>query len=190
MLRSMIDRTIFFIGAGTFVVALGGMQLGDGMSEPTEGRAPLRAEAPAPAPAPAPRPAPMPTNIGTVSANGTMTLNRQGDGHFYTQLEINGSAIPMVVDTGASIVALTEADAAQAGIRPAHSAYNASIQTAGGLVVAAPITLERVRLGHIEIHGVQAVVVRGTVLTQSLLGQSVLNRLNSITIEDGQMRLR
>jgi aspartyl protease family protein len=183
----MIDRTILFIGAGTFVVALGGMQLGSGMSEPTEGRVPAAEVAPAPAPA---RPAPMPTNIGTVSTNGVMTLNRQSDGHFYTQLEINGTAVPMVVDTGASVVALTEADAARAGIRPAHGAFNSRIQTVGGLVVAAPVMLDRIRLGHIELHGVQAVVVRGTVMQESLMGQSVLNRLDNINISGGQMRLR
>jgi aspartyl protease family protein len=132
----------------------------------------------------------MPTSIGTVSANGVMTLNRQSDGHFHTQLEVNGTAIPMIVDTGATHVVLTEADAARAGIRPPHGAFNARAQTAGGLVVVAPIMLDRVRLGHIELHGVQASVVRGQAFDQSLLGQSVLNRLDSINISGGQMRLR
>jgi aspartyl protease family protein len=195
----MIDRTILFIGAGTFVVALGGMQLGSGMSEPTDGRAPVAraaaegaaAASPAPAPAPAPaRAAPMPAYMGTIGADGALTLNRQGDGHFHTQLDIGGTAIPMVVDTGASQVVLTEADAARIGIRPAHNAFNQRAQTAGGLVVVAPVTLERVRLGRIDLDGVSAIVVRGQAMQQSLLGQSVLNRLDSITIEGGQMRLR
>ncbi len=187
----MIDRTIILIGAGTFVVALGGMQLGDGLTgSPNEAAAPVEAAAAPEPPAPPARPDPMPQHIGSIAANGDLTLNMQGDGHFHAQLEIGSVAIPMVVDTGATHVVLTQADAERAGIRPSTSDYNGYAETAGGRVMVAPVMLDRVRLGNIELHGVQASVVRGTVLGQSLMGQSVLNRMNSITIADGQMRLR
>jgi aspartyl protease family protein len=187
----MIDRTVILFGAGTFVVALGGMQLGSGLTgAPADEAAPTEAAAEAEPPAPPVRPDPMPTYMGSIAPNGDLTLNRQGDGHFHAQLEIGSVAIPMVVDTGATHVVLTEADATRAGIRPPHGAFNSYAETAGGRVVVAQVTLDRVRLGNIELHGVQASVVRGTVLNQSLLGQSVLNRMDSITIANGQMRLR
>jgi clan AA aspartic protease (TIGR02281 family) len=193
MSPSMIDRTILLFGAATFIVALGGMQLGDGLTASAETGAPAAtAEAatdPEP-PAPPARPDPMPQHLGGIAANGDLTLNRQNDGHFHAQLEIGSVAIPMVVDTGATHVVLTEADAERAGIRPSTGEFNGYADTAGGRVVVAPVMLDRVRLGNIELHGVQASVVRGTVLRTSLLGQSVLNRMNSITIADGQMRLR
>ncbi|MGL4314677.1 MAG: retropepsin-like aspartic protease family protein, partial [Sphingomonas sp.] len=185
------DRTIIIIGAGAFVVALGGMQLGNGLTAGAGGEAaPAEAAAESAPPPPPARPDPMPEHIGTIAANGDVTLNRQGDGHFHAQLEIGSVAIPMIVDTGATQVVLTQADAERAGIRPSTGDYNGYAETAGGRVLVAPVVLDRVRLGNIELHGVQASVVRGSVLRTSLLGQSVLNRVNSITIEDGQMRLR
>lgn len=187
----MIDRTIIFIGAGAFVVALGGMQLGSGLTAGAEtDAAPAEAAAEPEPPAPPVRPDAMPEHIGTIAANGDVTLNRQNDGHFHAQLEIGNVAIPMIVDTGATQVVLTQGDAERAGVRPSTADFNGYAETAGGRVLVAQVTLDRVRLGNIELHGVQASVVRGTVLRSSLLGQSVLNRMNSITIEGGQMRLR
>jgi aspartyl protease family protein len=186
----MIDRTILLVGAGTFVAALVVPNLAGRVSDDfaAQNETPI-VEAHAAPEGPA-RPASTPSQMGEVQPDGSILLNQQNDGHFHADPQINGVAIPMVVDTGATDLVLTEADAARAGIRPPHAAFNQRAETAGGWVVVAPVTIERVRLGRTELHGVEASVVRGTVLPTSLLGQSVLNRLESITISGGQMRLR
>ncbi len=187
----MIDRTVILVGAGAFLVALGGLHLGNTVAEaPVEDVAAAAATEVEAPPAPPPPPEPMPTHVGTVTANGELRLNRQDDGHFHAQIEVGGVAIPVLVDTGATVLALTDSDAARAGIRPPDSAFNQRVETAGGWQLVAPVTIDRLRLGNHELHGVQAVVMRGDTMGRSLLGQSVLNRMNSITIEGGQMRLR
>jgi aspartyl protease family protein len=186
----MIDRTIILIGVGTFGAALALPALMGDVSDAfvAQNDAPVVEAHAAPA---APRgPASTPSQMGTIEADGTLVLSQQNDGHFHADPQVNGVAIPMIVDTGASDLVLTEADAERAGIRPAHAAFNQRAQTAGGWVVVAPVTVERIRIGRTELHGVQASVVRGTVLPTSLMGQTVLNRMTSITIANGQMRLR
>ena len=188
----MIDRTVILFGVGAFVVALGGMQFASGIVE-TPVEASPDAETAAPqteAPAPPPPPEPMAEHLGGVTANGELRLNRQDDGHFHAQIEVGGVAILVLVDTGATVLALTDSDAARAGIRPPDSAFNQRVATAGGWQLVAPVTIDRLRLGNHELSGVQAVVMRGDTMGRSLLGQSVLNRMNSITIEGAEMRLR
>jgi aspartyl protease family protein len=139
-----------------------------------------------------------PTEVGTTPVpvsppvqNGPgVTISRSDDGHFRSEVRINGRSVSMMLDSGASLVTLTEADAAAAGIYPAASAFTGRARTAGGEVPFAQVSIDRIALGGIERRNVAAAVVRGNMLPQSLLGQSFLGQVAEVRIADGEMRLR
>lgn len=111
-------------------------------------------------------------------------------GHFITDAEINGNSISVLIDTGATAVALSYQDASDAGLRPGSLEYDVPVATANGMAKAA-----RVKIGRIEIDGVKVEDVEGFVmpegtLTGTLLGMSFLSRLGSFKVEDGVLYLR
>lgn len=110
------------------------------------------------------------------------------DGHYHLTLEVNGTPVDFVVDTGASQIVLTRADAERAGIDPASLAYVGRALTANGPVGTANVWLNEVRLGGWSETGVRAVVNEGD-LFQSLLGMEYLGRMARIEIADGRLIL-
>ncbi len=113
-------------------------------------------------------------------------LRREPDGHFYADAQVNGATVRFMVDTGASMVVLTEADAQRAGIQlPSERALAMGV---GGPVEITPVTVDRIAIGGIEARGVQAAVAEQ--LPVSLLGQSYLQRLGSVEIRGDVMVLR
>jgi aspartyl protease family protein len=118
-----------------------------------------------------------------------MVLKRAPNGHFYADVKINGKTLKMMVDTGASTIALSRDDAEDLGIPLSPSDFTGTAMTAAGKVGVKPITLERVAIGHMETDDVEAAVVEQG-LDQSLLGQSWLSRVGQVTIEDDKMTLR
>lgn len=111
-------------------------------------------------------------------------------GNYLTDVEIDGRFIHMVVDTGATYVSLTNADAAAVGLRPAPADYIYKTMTANGTGVAAKVRIDRLRIGSMEIYDVEAFVMPPGVLGTSLLGMSALRRLRSFEISGGQLVLR
>ncbi len=111
------------------------------------------------------------------SSSRTVTLSRSSDGHFRTQARVVGSRLELVVDTGASQIALRASDAARLGIHPAPRDYNVRVSTANGVTRAAPIQLERVEIEDIEVRGVPALVQPDESLGVNLLGMSFLSRI-------------
>lgn len=121
-----------------------------------------------------------------VTAPFPRELQRGPDGHFYADAEVNGTTIRFVVDTGASVVVLSPADARRAGIQlPAERSMAMGV---GGPVEVAPVTIERLSVGGIEARGVQGAVAEQ--LPVSLLGQSYLQRLSAVEIRGDTMVLR
>lgn len=110
------------------------------------------------------------------------------DGHFYLSLEINGTPVRFVVDTGATEMVLTQADARRAGIDPGGIAYWSRAMTANGEVRVAPVVLDAVTLGGITDRNVPATVNEGE-MSGSLLGMSYLRRFEGIEIRGGRMVL-
>tara|TARA_R110000868_G_scaffold108842_3_gene296796 strand:- start:23905 stop:24594 length:690 start_codon:yes stop_codon:yes gene_type:complete len=121
-------------------------------------------------------------------AGGAQTIRRNADGHFYIVSEIEGRPVLFLVDTGASMVALSRADAERAGIDTAALRFNRPIQTASGRSSAAGIRISSLRLGDLELRDVDAVVMAEG--AQSLLGMSVLNRLSGVEIRGDELVLR
>ncbi len=131
--------------------------------------------------------APPPAPVGNGYAQ--TTLPRAADGHFYAELRVNGTPVKFLVDTGASMVALTREDAQRIGIPISEADFTGTAQTASGSVGLKPVVLDRVSLGPLEANAVDAAVVQQG-LGQSLLGQSWLKRVGKVTIEGDQMVLR
>jgi aspartyl protease family protein len=120
---------------------------------------------------------------------GEVALQREADGHFYAQASVNGTPVRFLVDTGASTIALTRADAERVGLLFTDSEFTGSAQTASGSVGVKPLTLDKVELGNLNPGPVDAAIVdKG--LGISLLGQSWLKKMNSVTIEGDKMVLR
>lgn len=117
-------------------------------------------------------------------------IRKQLDGQFVAQTHINGIAVNMVVDTGASAVVLKSDDARKLGIDTAGLLYSVPVQTANGRSFAASIKLRNIALGPVQIGNVQALIAKPGALRQSLLGMSFLSRLRSYEFSGDFLTLR
>jgi aspartyl protease family protein len=125
-----------------------------------------------------------------ISRGRTIMVARTSAGDFDITAYVNGARVPMVLDTGASSVVLTQQDARAAGLPIAMLDYTVAIDTANGRTRAAPITLERVTIGGLEERSVEALVVQPRQLRTSLLGMSFLNRLQSWQVSGDRLILK
>lgn len=119
---------------------------------------------------------------------GEVVLRRAADGHFYADVEINGQTIRMLVDTGATTIALSADDARRAGIDVDRLDFIFTVSTANGEATAAEVKLDAVSVGPIARRNVRAMVTRG--LSGSLLGMSFFNSLSTVAIEADELVLR
>ncbi|MEM8694955.1 MAG: TIGR02281 family clan AA aspartic protease [Pseudomonadota bacterium] len=117
------------------------------------------------------------------------TAQRARDGHFYADVRINGATSRMLIDTGASSVVLSRADAQRAGIQARPGEFTATAQTAGGNIALKPVTIDRMALGPVDSRNVPAMVAESD-LPISLLGQSFLERVGTVEISGDELRLR
>lgn len=124
------------------------------------------------------------------SGYGRMELHADAGGHYQADVEIEGLRIPMLVDTGATLISLTSDDASKLGIRPAPSDYNVEIRTANGVARAARVVLGEVRLGTLFVRSVDTIVLPRDVQGKSLLGMSFLKKLSGFEVASGNLVLR
>jgi aspartyl protease family protein len=104
------------------------------------------------------------------------TLTADTRGHFFATATVNGVSVRFLVDTGASMVTLSAADATRAGVLY-RSGQRARVQTANGPADAWRVKLDAVRLGPITLTNVDGLVIEGDALAGvGLLGMSFLNR--------------
>jgi aspartyl protease family protein len=121
----------------------------------------------------------------------SMTELKAGDrGHYRVTASINHSSIEVMVDTGASVVALSYEDAQKAGLRPNTLDYSIPVSTANGVVKAASVKLDRVEIDTVRVENVDAMVLPQGALTGTLLGMSFLSKLDSFKSEDGVLTLK
>jgi aspartyl protease family protein len=120
----------------------------------------------------------------------TVEIRAGAHGHYYASAEINGRHVDVMVDSGASIVALTFDDAQRAGLFIRDSDYTQRVNTANGLARIAPVVLDRVGIGDITVRNVPAAVSEPGALTTSLLGMSFLNRLQRVDMRRGVLVLQ
>jgi aspartyl protease family protein len=131
-------------------------------------------------------PAPDPA-IARRDGGRTVEIAIAEDGHFYVEADVNFRPVRLMVDTGATVIALRESDALAAGLRLNARDYRLPVGTANGTAYAAEVDLESIAVADIEIRDLRALVLPDDQLSVSLLGASFLNRLERFEIDDGTL---
>jgi len=129
-----------------------------------------------------------PFNSG--SSSRSVEIARSDRGDFALRAKVNGVSAPMVIDTGATSVVLTYETAKAAGLPLELLDYNVDVETAGGRVRAARLTLDRLAIGKLVERSVPALVVPRGQMKSNLLGMSFLNRLESWEVRADRLMLR
>lgn len=124
----------------------------------------------------------------SLTENGQIIVPRSGDGHYYLSAQINDADIRFVVDTGATDIVLTKADARRAGLNPDAMNFIGRANTANGQVRTARVKLDTMRLGDTLDRNIRA-VVNGGDLDHSLLGMTYLQRWGRIEIANNELIL-
>jgi aspartyl protease family protein len=119
--------------------------------------------------------------------DGGVQLQREANGHFYADVQINGTAIHMLVDTGASGIALTREDARKAGIATSIGMNDVVGEGADGSVHGEFVMVDRIALGSTTAEKMPAMVLNSG--AQSLLGQQFLEKFASVEIHGDTMTL-
>lgn len=123
----------------------------------------------------------------TVAINGDLTIPRARDGHFYASGTVNGHPVRFMVDTGASMVVVSEAVAQAAGLRGGQATV---FRTANGDLHGRVVGSVQVGVGPVEVTGLRVGVgLVGGDSDKALLGQNFLSRFN-ITLSGNEMVLR
>lgn len=110
------------------------------------------------------------------SGSGKTILQADSGGHFVTTGAINGASVKFLVDTGASMIAMSSSEAQRLGLRYANG-DRGMVSTANGAVLTYRVKLDSVRVGDITLHAVEGAVLEGNHPSIVLLGMSFLNRL-------------
>ena len=130
------------------------------------------------------------TPVAALAANSqSVVVPRNARGHFEVDARVEGRPVNFMIDTGATVIALTASDAARLGIHPAQREFVAEVKTANGTARAAPIKLDRVEVGDLVVRDVAALVLPDEALSENLLGLSFLSRLRRFEYSDGKLVL-
>jgi aspartyl protease family protein len=134
----------------------------------------------------------MPPAVDTASlpmALRTVEIQAGDHGHYVTTATIEHMPVTVLVDTGASKVALSYEDAERIGLNPFTLSFDQPIATANGVVEAAVVMLDRVEVENVVVHDVGAIVLPQGAMRGTLLGMSFLGRLSGFRISDGTLYL-
>jgi aspartyl protease family protein len=120
----------------------------------------------------------------------TVEIARGRGGSFDVSTRVNGGTVPMILDTGASAVVLTQEAARAAGLPLEVLSYSVTVDTANGKTRAAAVTLDSVSVGGLTERSVPALIAQPGQLRTSLLGMSFLNRLESWEVRGDKLIMR
>ncbi len=142
----------------------------------------------APVPAPLP-PATVQTNSSDSSLD-TIEIAPDRMGNYETDIEIYGRTIHVMIDTGATYLALSAQDADAIGLHPTPDDFHYRTSTANGTGIAAKVHINALYIGDFSVYDVDAFVLQPGALQHSLLGMNVLSRLGGVHISDGRLVLQ
>ena len=125
-----------------------------------------------------------PSSIGGVTA-----IPKAADGHYWAEARVNTTTVKFLVDTGASVVALTPQDARRLGINLNTLTYDQDVTTASGKTQAARVVIDHMQIGQSQMDNIEALVIPDG-LSSSLLGMSYLGRLSRFEATQGSLILR
>lgn len=110
------------------------------------------------------------------------------DGHFWIRAKVNGFAVPFLVNSGATLTAVSVATARQAGLAPRRAGVPVRISTANGVVTADLTTIDRLTFGNVRASGLDAVIAPNIGET-NVIGMNMLSRLAGWRVEGTTMIL-
>ena len=119
----------------------------------------------------------------------TVALRAGSNGHYFANADLNGRSVDVLVDTGATMVALTYEDARRIGLGVSNSDFTGRTNTANGVARYAPVTIDSIRIGSITVQNVKGSVAEPGRLGVTLLGMSFLGRLSRAEIKSGVLEL-
>ena len=111
------------------------------------------------------------------------------DGHFSADFRINGRAVKGLIDTGATYVAINTSTARTLGLGLANSDFKHQVRTANGVTSAALVSLDRMEIGAITVHDIEAFVLNDQALSATLIGMSFMSKLQSYRVKDNRLEL-
>jgi aspartyl protease family protein len=126
---------------------------------------------------------------GVANADGSVSFRASQDGHFHVEALVDGARLRFLVDTGASQVVLSPADARRLGFDIGRLDFTQMAETANGAVRGAPVTLREVVVGNLRLADVRASVNEAE-MAESLLGMSFLSRLGGFDVSGDRLTLR
>jgi aspartyl protease family protein len=124
------------------------------------------------------RPAPDTTPV----LSGTLRVPDRGDGHYQVEARIGARRIPFLIDTGATIVALTWDTGRDLGLVSASDTMDVALSTANGTVRGKSVLIPRLDIESLTVRDVRGVVMPQGALSSNLLGMSFLGRLRQFTV--------
>ena len=110
-------------------------------------------------------------------------------GHFITSAKMNGRKVTVLVDTGATSVAINKSTARRLGLRLSPSDFKYKVNTANGTVKAASAMIDRIAIGRVSVTDVRVAVLPDKSLKDTLLGMTFLNELRSFEFRNGELLL-
>ncbi len=130
--------------------------------------------------------------LSTAGEDGRVSVmvEKASNGHFQVEAVVNGAAVSMLVDTGASTTVLTEDDARSIGIDVSALQFVTPVSTANGTALAAMVTLDEIAIGDIRRERIRAMVAQPGRLDESLLGMTFLESLTGFDVRGDRLILR
>ncbi|MDZ4841062.1 MAG: TIGR02281 family clan AA aspartic protease [Hyphomicrobium aestuarii] len=130
------------------------------------------------------------TEVSGIEGERTVRIRRSARGSFFARADVNGAAMPMLVDTGASSIVLKSSDAEKAGIDLKSLSFTIPVDTANGRTFCAAVRLKSIAVGGISFDRVDALVAMPGNVKESLLGMTFLSRLRSYDVSGDFMTFR
>lgn len=129
-------------------------------------------------------------SVALTTARGEAELRRAWDGHYRAEAAINGHRMRLMIDTGASMVLLPYEMVEEIGLDPTKLDYSLPVTTANGKSTVAPVRIETIRIGPIEVYDVQAAVAHPGKLRMGLLGMSFLDKIYETSFRGDKLILK
>ena len=123
-----------------------------------------------------------------VVEGGETRIAQHADGHYWLEATINGHRAAFLVDTGATLTAVSQSTADSAGLEPRQGGMPIRLSTANGDVSAYTTSIDELRFGNVAARGLDAVIAPGLGDT-NVIGMNLLSRLASVRIEQGELIL-
>lgn len=123
-----------------------------------------------------------------VVEGGETRIPMSPDGHFWLMAQVNGEPVEMLIDTGATLTAVSTRVANRAGLSPRKGGVPVQLSTANGTISADITSIGEIRFGNVAARGLDAVIAPNLGET-SVIGMNLLSRLKGWRVEDNVMIL-